>query len=949
MSDDMFPVADFSKFRDYDKLWRYMRNHPALKGKDFPETSERQAWTASFDRFHHGFYGVLLSAKLRFSKTPNGPFFDLQLQPLKVEMSHRLGRRFGNDRFVELLLPRLYGSRLPPLLKQADNEGCGDACRDVIVEWLTRDLHLFLGVKWGAFFLRGIRKRKTIDPLKSEDIDNAPKSSVYLFATDGLGFVETGTVPLRDEPPYRHTKMAVYKLLNWLIPLHQNKNQKSLKLFSRIALGKKEMSCRKLCYLLMWYVGLSKTWKTVELDASQIIYPHDRISGDGKEVMNDGCGRLSRKMAMDVANCLGLTYVPSGFQGRIGSAKGLWIVDVDDCTDYRWIETYPSQIKWDNSGNLDPDHRTFEVCGWVKPLRAAALNLQFLPILENRGRDRPAMRGAISKLLVDGLTFEIDKQRAAMESPQLFRKWVRENSGIEDRLKYGRVSYKGGLPDSLEEQLNMLLDAGFDPQGLRFLKELAWRACTNKCNLLKNKMNITVGRSTYAYMAVDFTGTLEPDEVHLGFSANFKDEMSGFNEVLLDGMDILVARSPAHYVSDVQKVRAVWKRELKSLKDVIVFSSRGNYPLAKKLSGGDYDGDIAWVCFEPTIVGDFVNAEPPKCPNLLELNYITQDGNTFSNLTDDCTEPVLPFLEDSFRFNLKENLLGIVTSYKDDYCYTANTVDNYESVFLSTLLSDLVDQHKQGYSFSSDAWKKVKTEVIKVKTQQPKYKQDELRGIRNNRHIIDHLKFNVAYQTVENTLTKLHNSLRKAESSDRDVVKLGLLAQEKAKTSHDWANLLDTLREDIAKVKNEWARLFVKNKKDIQLVDDYFNSVVTNLHKEWQSISPLASSPLAQALPLDCLLDTDYSTWSLLKASLGFGEQKSGNFIWWMAGKQLAYLKASFSGEGAGGFAVVTPEMYAMLRPDSTFVKLMHSEEHEPRFWEAKAESVVPDEEELEE
>jgi hypothetical protein len=41
--------------------------------------------------------------------------------------------------------------------------------------------------------------------------------------------------------------------------------------------------------------------------------------------------------------------------------------------------------------------------------------------------------------------------------------------------------------------------------------------------------------------------------------------------------------------------------------------------------------------------------------------------------------------------------------------------------------------------------------------------------------------------------------------------------------------------------------------------------------------------------------------------------------------------------------------MYAMLRPDSTFVKLMHSEEHEPRFWEAKAESVVPDEEELEE
>jgi hypothetical protein len=37
--------------------------------------------------------------------------------------------------------------------------------------------------------------------------------------------------------------------------------------------------------------------------------------------------------------------------------------------------------------------------------------------------------------------------------------------------------------------------------------------------------------------------------------------------------------------------------------------------------------------------------------------------------------------------------------------------------------------------------------------------------------------------------------------------------------------------------------------------------------------------------------------------------------------------------------------MYAMLKPDATFVKLMQADEHEPRFWEAKAESQLPGEE----
>jgi hypothetical protein len=109
------------------------------------------------------------------------------------------------------------------------------------------------------------------------------------------------------------------------------------------------------------------------------------------------------------------------------------------------------------------------------------------------------------------------------------------------------------------------------------------------------------------------------------------------------------------------------------------------------------------------------------------------------------------------------------------------------------------------------------------------------------------------------------------------------------------------------------------------------------MHDQWEAISPPPDNPLSQALAPSCLPSLSLSSWSLLKASVGFspGTRKYiSNFIWWMAGKQLAALKTIYGGHSDGGAAVITPQMYAMLRPDSTFVKLMQSQDHDPRFWE---------------
>ena len=67
-------------------------------------------------------------------------------------------------------------------------------------------------------------------------------------------------------------------------------------------------------------------------------------------------------------------------------------------------------------------------------------------------------------------------------------------------------------------------------------------------------MNIALGQSTYAYMIADPLAILGENEVHLGFSSAFHDSRSGFDQSMLHDVDVLVARSPAHLPSDIQKV-----------------------------------------------------------------------------------------------------------------------------------------------------------------------------------------------------------------------------------------------------------------------------------------------------------------------------------------------------------------------------------------------------------
>lgn len=79
---------------------------------------------------------------------------------------------------------------------------------------------------------------------------------------------------------------------------------------------------------------------------------------------------------------------------------------------------------------------------------------------------------------------------------------------------------------------------------------------------LENKMNIELGRSTYAFMIADPLAVLEENEVHIGFSSMFRDSKSGWSDGMLHDMDILVARLPALLPSDIQKVSQLCSLQL---------------------------------------------------------------------------------------------------------------------------------------------------------------------------------------------------------------------------------------------------------------------------------------------------------------------------------------------------------------------------------------------------
>ena len=437
-------------------------------------------------------------------------------------------------------------------------------------------------------------------------------------------------------------------------------------------------------------------------------------------------------------------------------------------------------------------------------------------------------------------------------------------------------------------------------------------------------MKIGLAESTYAFMIADPLAVLEDNEVHIAFSTAFKDHKTGVDQIMLHDIDVLVARSPAYLPSDIQKVRAVFKPELQLYKDVIVFSSKGSVALASKLSGGDYDGDKAWICWDLDIVGPFENADVPLHPEL-EFYGIEKDDTKVADISlhQDYTGR---FLRHAFNLNLQMNMLGICSQYHEAYCYRTRAIDSPQALSIGVLLGNLVDSAKGGFKFDEAKWAAFKKKnKLPMTLPKPAYKDKNKE--KPTEHLIDHLVFVTAKNTREDVLRKFTEHFQEVSPRDDDLFRIRNEAHEEAKSNKDLAKILANLEVGLRTINTYWKQHVRVDQDD----DDTrpttksdassFRTVVERCREDFLRLLPtLDAPPTSDRI---AIWQRDHSAgrashWDLLKASLAFYRYFSSTFVWYVAGVELGEIKAMARGRGT--YRAVVGEVFEAFKLDPKVV-----------------------------
>ena len=624
----------------------------------------------------------------------------------------------------------------------------------------------------------------------------------------------------------------------------------------------------------------------------------------------------------------------------------MWMIDPLDETPRAlndrnyWIEITDSQLKFEGH-NIDARYPeaarvTFEVNDYPKRLIPGKLSFQLLPILQNRGV--PAK--VFINLLEKDLTARAAEMEDAMDNGLALRKWNQTNNPVtEERARYGGIEMQGGLPQSTAEKINWFVEVsllqpryyqeltgiiqhGFKPKTCRFLNDQLGKAISAYCLRLESKMKIGLAESTYAFMIADPLAILDENEIHIAFSSAFQDRKTGVDQTMLHDIDVLVARSPAHLPSDIQKVRAVFKPELRLYRDVIVFPSKGSVSLASKLSGGDYDGDEAWVCWDPAIVEPFRNAQVSDPPNI-EYYGIEKDNTKVSDLLPH-QDYMNRFLCHAFNFNLQTNMLGICTLYHEKYCYHNKAIDSKPAIQIASLLGNLVDSAKGGYIFDNTKWTDfLKKHKLPWNLTEPAYKD---RNARPTKHLIDHLVYVTAKNIKDDVLKKFSENFQDVSERDDDLFRLRNEAVEEAKANKELAQVLDNLKTGLKTIKDFWAvHTHVEDDEAVYATRKspawIFTSLVERCREDFKNLGPTLDTPPTSDKIATWQRDhaaRQASYWDLLKVSVAFYHHYKGTFIWHVAGVELGEIKVTARGRGT--YRPVDQEVFEALKLDSRAV-----------------------------
>lgn len=348
--------------------------------------------------------------------------------------------------------------------------------------------------------------------------------------------------------------------------------------------------------------AFSSTLSTVKLKPNQIKVVPDFSDEYGTYTFSDGIGLMSSEVAAKVTKKLNLhskAGVPSAFQVRLGGAKGVLTV---------WDDAFPLDVDKeihvilrDSMKKFDCIHKDIEVVGYSKRL-ALYLNRSLIGLLSAHGVPDHAF-----ERLQRSVLRRLDRAMMPDGGPTAIKLLQSGVGGGIKELCGGtgtnvRAFFSAGLTCSNCEHLyNMMV---------------AFRRQAMQQMLKKSRIPVDVDKGFAALGVLDELGILQEREIF----CQYRDPYSG-DLVVVEG-DVTVGRNPALHPGDIQPMFAVNCNELRHLVDVIVFPRVGVRPITSMLGGGDLDGDLYFVVFDPSLA-------LPRKP-ITPMNYTAPAPNTLS-------------------------------------------------------------------------------------------------------------------------------------------------------------------------------------------------------------------------------------------------------------------------------------------------------------------------------
>ncbi|KAF7559296.1 hypothetical protein G7046_g4859 [Stylonectria norvegica] len=304
------------------------------------------------------------------------------------------------------------------------------------------------------------------------------------------------------------------------------------------------------------------------------LYIPDVTSADGSRVFSDGVGTISWDALEEVWPYLSTKRAaPTCLQIRWGGCKGMLSLD-SRLKGKVFCVRKESMMKFPST-----DLTELGICDTSsKPLRLM-LNRQMIKILEDMGTKND---------------WFLEQQKKAID---ILRAVTATPLNTSTFLEYQAIGVSMGLP-KLIKQLDRM---GIDYRRDQFLRSAVEHVVLRELRLLKHKARIPVEQGVTLFGVMDETGFLRENEVYVAYDKTYGNNGRRINATLKDG-PVLVTRSPALHPGDIQLVNHMTPpkgHQLSNLMNCIVFSQRGSRDLPSQLSGGDLDGDLYNIIWDP--------------------------------------------------------------------------------------------------------------------------------------------------------------------------------------------------------------------------------------------------------------------------------------------------------------------------------------------------------------